>query len=187
MSIQRSSHLQGKGSTRTFNAQLFQDPEYWSGPGNWTTTSCSAVKCSTDWASPAATDITVYTGKFVHFSSMELYLHTYQYWSSSLYSHGLKNLPLHNEVWQEGNRRHLTYHGNISAPLLTKENSIFKLREYHNWFILSWCADMLTYIVRLVEMHQTSEQVKIVDLDLCHWLACLLRHEIFSKDEKKKQ
>ena len=35
-------------------------------------------------------------------------------------------------------------------------------------------------------MHQTSDQVKIVDLDFCDWLACLLTHEIFSEDEKKK-
>ena len=34
-------------------------------------------------------------------------------------------------------------------------------------------------------MHQTSDQVKIVDLDFCDWLACLLTHEIFSKDETR--
>ena len=33
--MQRSSCLQGKGSSCTFISQLFWDPEYWFGPGNW--------------------------------------------------------------------------------------------------------------------------------------------------------
>ena len=48
----RSSRLQGKGST--FISQLFQDPEYWSGPGNRTRDLPLQVKRSTDWANPDA-------------------------------------------------------------------------------------------------------------------------------------
>ena len=46
----RSSGLQGKGST--FISQLFY-LEYWTGPGNRTTTSRFAVMRSIDWANPA--------------------------------------------------------------------------------------------------------------------------------------
>ena len=44
--------MQCKGSTLI--SQLFEDPEYWSGSGNRTTTSRSAVKRSTDRANPVA-------------------------------------------------------------------------------------------------------------------------------------